>query len=380
MLNHAAYIFILSLGCISAAIIFFECISSLLIHCIKKKSFTRELRGGALMNPIFEKADSYQQNDTWRQGYNRDIAKIFNVANNALNKWQPLGMWSAPKYYGEQVNIGKYNLRKTTTNTKKISEKHESRVCFFGGSLVWGWGVRDKGTIPSQLLNLRNNTIIENHGQLGYVSSQSFIAFTQRMKHEPKPDIVILIDGLNDIYSAYQSKIAGIEQNATSRKLRAELKTPKNILEFYWNNSYFVKYIRSILPKEKIAPFPHSKNRDEKLAHSIINIYNKNVDFINAIASNHNIKAICIWPPTIFDKPSLTEYEKKVAGMLDSFAPLYSLVKNLIQNDHYLDPRVINLSNLFLNEKKPTYIDPWHYNEYANSLIAKKINELITSL
>jgi len=58
---------------------------------------------------------------------------------------------------------------------------------------------------------------------------------------------------------------------------------------------------------------------------------------------------------------------------------LYSCVKKIIKNENILSPKVINLSNIFYQNKEPMYVDPWHYNERANCLIAEKIHELIPS-
>lgn len=358
-----------------------ELVSFILISTFRLRSnVTRELRRNTLINPFFKKSDSYSVQDTWRQQYHKEIDELFSNSDGALNRWQPLGQWSSPRYHGKFVNIDKYNLRRTIVPTENhYAPDNKIRICFFGGSLVWGWEVRDESTIPSKLLSLRNDAVIENHGQLGYVGSQSIVAFIQRIKYEPKPDVVIFIDGLNEIYSAYQSGVAGIEQNAISRKQRHASKETENIFEFYRKKSSLIKLVFSILKIKKLEDNLSFRDKNESLAHAIIAAYNQNVMLIDKIASAYNIKALFIWHPTIFDKPNLTEYERKVFGMFNFCELLYSSVKKFININNSLAPQVSNLSDVFCRNREPLFVDPWHYNERANYLIAEKINELITS-
>jgi hypothetical protein len=382
MLINGKQLIAIPVGYFIFALFLIELISLALLHFFRLNSAsTKELRRNSLLNPFFKKSDSYSIHDTWRQQYHKEIEEIFNnPSNQASNKWQPLGLWSAPRYHGKYVNIDKYNLRRTVDPRKNyfVNNRESLRICFFGGSHVWGWEVRDESTIPSKLLSLRNNAIVENHGQLGYVSSQSVIAFIQRIKYGPKPDIVVFIDGFNDIYSAYQSGMAGIEQNAISRKQRFDGKNSENIFDLYIKNSKFLSLIRAISPYKKSNNRQNFSDDNKSLAQSIMTAYNQNVLLIEKITSAYNIKAFYIWAPTIFDKPNLTKYERSLLPMIEFCEPLYKAVKRIIQDSSIHLPHFINLSNIFHQNKEPIFIDPWHYNEHANYLIAKKINESIT--
>jgi hypothetical protein len=343
---------------------------------------TKELRRTDFINPFFKTSDSYSVYDTWRQQYYKEVNELFtNASNQASNKWKSLGLWSAHRYHGKCINIDKYNLRRSIGPVKRnVEQPNNLSIHFFGGSAVWGWEVRDVNTIPSKILHFRNDVTVENHGQLGYVSSQSVITFIQRIKYEPKPDIVIFVDGLNDIYSAFQSGVSGIEQNAISIKQRFESKSLEKATKFYLKKSNFVNLMRAVLRTRKKNNKGDFIRNNELLAHSIITAYNQNIFLVSKMASAYNIKALFIWLPTLFDKPNLTEYEHKLFDIISNFKPLYSAVKKFITVDNLLAPQVINLSNIFYQNKEPIYVDPWHYNEHANHLIAEKINEAITNL
>src|SRR3989344_7866888 len=114
MLINIVHTVSLFVGYFFIVVFLLESISLIVLRYFRFESPTKELRGAALMNPLFEKSDSYDIRDTWRQQYNAEIGEIFKSSTNqALNKWQPLGLWSAPRYHGNHINIDKYNLRRT---------------------------------------------------------------------------------------------------------------------------------------------------------------------------------------------------------------------------------------------------------------------------
>lgn len=359
------------LGCLFLSLMIFEFIAFIIIWLFLKKDQINAIQRGTLMDPNFEKPDSYTDVDTWYKLYCKEAKLIFENF-----KWQPLGLWSSPRFHGEYINIGKYNLRRTICNEKRSGEDSNLIIWFFGGSTVWGWGARDTNTIPSQLLCLRPDCIIENYAQLGFVSSQEVIYCIENLKNSPKPTIIVFLDGLNDMYSAYQSNIAGIEQNAIKRKSIFESKNQINLKQIVNAKSNLYKLFKRSQTYNNITDF-QTLTDNEQLASSIVKAYNQNIQILTALLTAYQIKPLFFWQPTIFDKVNLTEYENKVKRIVDHWQPVHTSVKQHISKDKALDKRVIDLSDLFMNETKPIYIDPWHYNEYANNVLALTINKFI---
>lgn len=365
-------------GYIAAIVVFVEIASMIVVRYGSQKFSKQGLSRGAIMNPLFKETDSYPKDCSWYKQYHREIEEIFRNPGRSSNKWQPLGLWCAPRYQGECINIDKYNLRRTTTTGRpNTSNNIKRRICFFGGSQVWGWGARDTKTIPSYLLKGTNNTWVENHSQLGYVSSQSIITFMQRLKRGLKPDVAVFFGGLNDIYSAYQSGIPDIEQNAILRKQTFDSKISESIFDFYKKKSSAYKLSKRFFCSKDKNNQLTLKDKTDHLAKDIIDCYNQNVDLVCKIASSYNIKILYIWHPTIFDKPHLTAYERQIIDLFDFCKPLYLKIKVNIDDNGTLDKRVMNWSNLFCDDKGAIFIDPWHYNERANDILAEKINEWI---
>ncbi len=96
------------------------------------------------------------------------------------------------------------------------------RIFAFGGSAIWGEGVRDDYTIPSWLQRFLDQTAyrtqITNFGQEGYVSTQEMIVLFEQLQKGNIPDIVIFYDGFNDAGSAMGNGVAGSSYDERNRR------------------------------------------------------------------------------------------------------------------------------------------------------------------
>lgn len=74
---------------------------------------------------------------------------------------------------------------------------------FFGGSTTWGEGQRDNHTIPSEVARLAEDAglalRVVNFGRRSYVSWQEVLLFEQQLAVSQPPDLVVFLDGANDI-------------------------------------------------------------------------------------------------------------------------------------------------------------------------------------
>ena len=54
--------------------------------------------------------------------------------------------WNASEFNGKYINIDENGFRKTQLPENIVNK---TKVHFFGGSTMWGYGVKDSSTIPS---------------------------------------------------------------------------------------------------------------------------------------------------------------------------------------------------------------------------------------
>ncbi|MEZ5083948.1 MAG: SGNH/GDSL hydrolase family protein, partial [Bacteroidales bacterium] len=160
-------------------------------------------------------ADCYQ-NTVWVEKYYHELAAC------NVSEWKPYVYWQRKPFEGEFININDQGYRQTVIKPFPFEQKQNTlKLFFFGGSTMWGSGVRDKFTIPSlvgnELAKNKFSADITNLGESGYVSMQEVVKLNLELKKGNIPDIVVFYDGANDIFSSLQSGVAGIPQNENNR-------------------------------------------------------------------------------------------------------------------------------------------------------------------
>jgi lysophospholipase L1-like esterase len=103
--------------------------------------------------------------------------------------------WRRRPFQGETITVGgRYGQRRTIND----GTNEAKTVYFFGGSTMWGTGVRDDGTIPSQFAAATGYRS-ENFGETAYTAHQSLVLLLQLLEDGHRPNIVVFYDGVNEI-------------------------------------------------------------------------------------------------------------------------------------------------------------------------------------
>ena len=180
-------------------------------------------------------ADSYDH-AAWAPDYYREFQASSKVA------WSPYVYWRREAFAGTYIKINGQGIRRTVPEVvQSASPTAPFRIFMFGGSALWGTGVRDEFTVPSllarELLGQGIAAEITNFGETGYVSTQEVIALMLELRAHRIPDLVIFYDGVNDVFSAYQQATAGLPQNEMHRTLEFNLSQPDE-----WSRSLGVAF------------------------------------------------------------------------------------------------------------------------------------------
>jgi lysophospholipase L1-like esterase len=328
-------------------------------------------------------ADSYQDAD-WLEEYNKEFDEC------SAEDWHPYVYWRRKPYTGKYINIDENGLRKTIyAIDESVEKKPVKKVFMFGGSTMWGSGVRDEFTIASLvgsgLAKHGFHAVVTNFGESGYVSTQEMTELFLQLREGNIPDLVVFYDGANDVFSAYQQGKAGIPQNENNREKEFNaLRSKKRSLMVFFESLKTlstVKFITGMIQPE-VKPLPYSGSDIQKLASESIDIYFKNITTINLWAKEYGFKVVYYWQPTIFSKPELSDFEKKEAekyGFIKDIVHAANLQVGNIKAE--MESSVFyNISDIFRNESKPVFIDYCHVSEYGNSVIAKKMAEDIAAV
>lgn len=328
-------------------------------------------------------ANAYiEQDKLWLEDYYKEF-------HQQHISWEPYVYWRYTPYKGHYINIDEKGLRRTW-NTGISRRK---RIFVFGGSTVWGTGVRDDFTIPSfisRILSLEKGLNVEviNFGQSGYVTTQEIIALLRLLQNGQIPDLVIFYDGINDSFSAFQSREAGIPQNEFNRY--AEFNSGRSILLSARNlivNSATLRGMKEFMNRlkrkriidESMSLSNNTSNFNKLLYDKVVEVYQANIRYANQIAREFKFKTLFYWQPTVFTKgDNKSSYEKvqelTMFEVRDEFLRINKIIGK-ITHSNFTD-----LSNIFKDYKEPLYVDEFHLGEKGNELIARYMVQDIVKL
>lgn len=217
--------------------------------------------------------------------------------------------------------------RRVTTGSS--SDPGALSIHVFGSSLVWGLGVPDSSTIPSQMASILGKTCqrplrIVNHGVVGWVSTQEVIHLMLLLRDGLRPDIVIFINGFNDVVSAYQSGVPGAHYKLSIIGARVEGRTgqlpaPSIIEQLIWGTNTadlavalgYDRPVRTGLPERDDNETVTAQT--DILAAETAALYARNLDLLVQLSEAYGFRCYFLLQPTIWagDKP-LTEHELQV--------------------------------------------------------------------
>ena len=283
--------------------------------------------------------------------------------------WQPFVYFRRKPYAGALIHVDAHGFRATVNPTH--SENQRS-VWLFGGSTVWGTGVSDAHTLASELARAGSVQVL-NFGETGYVSAQSQLAFmaSLRCADAVRPDFVVFVDGVNDVYAALQSGVAGTPQNESNRV--AEFNVTRSadafaaaMLERLEGIRLLEQRLRGIEPEREI----------NALAYQVARNYLAVVSQTRAMAAAEGIPVRFVWQPSVFDKAQPTDEERGVIGSSlarhrDLQLATTRVLKNLLQNAPEAD--VLLLDTIFDARSAPIFIDFAHTGLVGNALMAGRL-------
>lgn len=329
----------------------------------------------------FRKVDSYL-GQPWIDDYYHEFIAAFNT------DWRSYVYWRRKPVQGKFVNVGDSNHRRTVQpEPAPDAARPPARIFMFGGSTMWGEGVRDAYTIPSQLAATLTEeklpAIITNFGETGYVSTQEVIELLRQLQEGNIPDLVIFYDGVNDVYAALQSGVAGLPQNEWKRRTEYNLTNRYNQLRRLFVDMTLDRFCLGAKLKglgARLQP-PANRTLKEDLEQDIFRTYLANLKAVDALGRAFGFTTLFYWQPVIYFKPHLSDFERKFTGeepMQTVYQKTYALARSEAGR---LQPyRFHDISAIFAESTAPLYVDYCHVNETGNGLIARRMAQDVAPL
>jgi len=363
-------------GAILITLVAIELVSSLVLGVFGPRTDQHDPRA---------RADAYGD-ATWTDAYFGEFEASARV------RWEPYVYWRRLEYHGQHINVDSDGIRSTWQGD---SGSTVMTVFVFGGSTVWGTGARDDFTIPSLLakqLSARGiRARVVNYGESGYVTTQELIGLERLLHQGLRPDVVIFYDGINDPFPAMQMKVAGIPQNEFNRirefnvlhpDRRSDLLAEVFSLSLRQTSTY--RFASDAIRRLSAGSQEATKGRSTgalpsslslTLVEDVVRVYRTNVRFIEALSRSYDFQAEFFLQPAVFTKQRLTTYERARLDEVAGTIPDYSRVYQALRSDPDLagNPHFHEISDVFGQDARPHFIDPWHLSEEGNAVIAARM-------
>jgi len=230
---------------------------------------------------------------------NDSIAAETNRANYYI--YYPWVEYSYGEIQGKYVNVHN-RIRKSVPDISGSSEK-PIRIWFLGGSTMFGYNLTDEETIPSSFVREYQKRggppiSVMNYGTPTYFSYHELIQLADNLFKGNKPDVVIMLDGLNEGIAPFASYY---RNPANTPKLQQML--DPDIYHYSKDYDYY--------------HFPDS-SKIEEISNKIFENYVANISSVNRLASIYGFKLYCFWQPVPF-----YDYPNQSKDLFCSKSPIY---------------------------------------------------------
>lgn len=282
------------------------------------------------------------------------------------------GWWPRPQR-SRHINVDSLG-RRVTVQPSSVREQRR-RIAMFGGSVMWGWIVRDSFTVPSLVATrLRNagydDVEVVNFAQSMFDLTQNAATLSQEIRHGRVPAVAVFLDGNNEVAPVFQSGEQGHVLNEMILAQRFERAAGVG--------AELMTLLKRSALVQRIAVRPPPPPSDNRLhfCPAIAGSYERQVRAVTAIATEFQFSGIFLWQPLrATTAKRLTAWERRIssnAGWRDMVRRCSAAVDSALA----LRPDIAfhNLRSLFDGDANTVFLDDYgHLTERANALLADDI-------
>jgi lysophospholipase L1-like esterase len=296
-------------------------------------------------------------------------------------RWISYVYYRRTPFTGRHINVDSVGWRFTPQFRMDAGTPARS-IFLLGGSTMWGTGARDSATIPSALARLLASdpalpaARVVNMGESGYVSTQAILALQLELRKGNVPDLVIMYDGVNDVFSAYQSGEAGVPQNEANRSAEFNLLKEGGRMRALgigdlWKRTLTAELLDTV--RSILRPPPPLPATPPRLAAEVVRMYRGNLEVVEALSRQYGFRYLAYWQPVVFSKADPSPYERRQSDLWHYVRPLFLESYSLVASDPGLraNPSFHDLSGVL--DGTVAYIDFCHITERGNGVVARRI-------
>ena len=320
----------------------------------------------------------------WAQAFWKE--EYLRRGSSRKSRYVPFLIWGERPWHSKYINVDEGvlgNLRRTVNPLNPACNQGRSKaIWMFGGSTLFGVGVPDMETIPSNLSRELNTAgsvcfVILNAGVEGYVTNQELILLMEALKTGQRPDFVIFYDGVNEGNAAVSPGIPGAHLEFESVKARMEGSLSSRF-DFLRNSNAFGMAI-AIVARFKSSDSAPPAEVEARAAAALDN-YEANIRVVRTLGQAYNFKVLCFWQPSLaFGGKPLAPFEQQLQRESLGFpeAKSFKILKAVNEGAarrSLLDGDFVFLGQVFDSVRETLYIDNlMHLGPRGNQIVAHAI-------
>lgn len=282
------------------------------------------------------------------------------------------GWWQLP-HTSRYLNVDAEGRRITVQTPPAPGPRR--LVYMFGGSVMWGWIVRDSFTIPSQVATrLRRlgyaDVEVVNLSQSMFDLAQNLATLLVELRWGRVPAVAVFLDGNNEVAPVVQSRVLGKILNEELLARRFSRKTGLGYdLAALLHNSALVRRLT-----DRVSPLPTTSTA--ALCDSVAGSYSREVRVIGSLAATFRFAPVFLWQPLrATSKKPLTEWERGIRsgpGWPEMLGRCTAAADSALSDRRGIT--FFPLHDLFDGDSTSVFLDDYgHLTERGNGIVADYI-------
>lgn len=299
------------------------------------------------------------------------------------HQYLPFVQYRRKPFHGRFISVDEQGIRRTLYTDCKDAKALQ--IWMFGDSVLWGTGVADGETVPSQLARLYNDSgrtvCIKNFAEQGWVSTQELVELLLRLKHDRPPDVVVFYDGTDEILLPQPNAPQDIDQGYA--RVRDIL---ENAAEESRPGFRFLARTNTIRALNLLSKQIHNRfsksgrnfppQKIEAAAQSLIANYEKNLGVVDNMSRAYGFQALYFWYPTSsMGKKPLTAEERQSIQRERQRGPIRFQLTQAVYDicSRLQHTNFTYLGNALDDQQTRLYFDTVHLAPEGNRIMAEKI-------
>lgn len=362
---HAGRLIAVNLTLFVSLLLVLECSAGVAVHV---KNIIAPGDAGARPASYRQKAHEGHQDWVWQHL----------VDAKGVEHHYRVGLWEPADYRSPTLNVVGSTRRSVGEETRG---KDAHTVFVFGGSTVWGMGVKDAYTIPSFLhrADEARSFRFVNYGVSGYQSTQQSLRLGLLLASRARPDVVIFYDGANDVSTTIEQR-PGYEMGHDLREERLR-GSVVGVLETLYSRTNLSALLGSLHARRsaqraraerEYALTPDDLAQVEEAAQ----IHLDNLRYVRRLGHEFGFRPLLFLQPILvagyeIEAGVVTDFERRV---YDSAPTRWRAMWRRYYERMRASGEILDLSQIFVEAgRSGSYFDLTHLGPAGNRLVAEHI-------